>query len=79
MACLLYAQKMSQGKQITQNVEYLPIDTKESVQLWANAIIDCKNIVEKVNRTSPKTCTKYDITEISRKIEGYYKNLMEKQ
>ena len=65
--------------EITQNVEYLPIDTKESVQLWANAIIDCKNIVEKVNRTSPKTCTKYDITEISRKIEGYYKNLMEKQ
>lgn len=63
---------------ITPNVEYLPIDTKESVQLWAKAIVDCKNIMRETNHTEPMLCAKYDIAEISRKIEGYYENLMEK-
>ena len=63
---------------ITQNVEYLSIDTEESVQLWAKAIVNCKNKMQEVNRTESMLCTKYDITEISKKIEGYYENLMER-
>lgn len=63
---------------ITQNVEYLSIDTKESVQLWAKAIVNCKNKMQEVNRTESMLCAKYDITEISKKIEGYYENLMER-
>ena len=63
---------------ITPNVEYLPINTKESVQLWTKALVDCKNKMQEANRTKPIPCAKYDIAEISRKIEGYYENLMEK-
>lgn len=64
---------------ITSHVEYLPIDTKESVQLWTKAIIECKNKMKETDRSVPKLCAKYDITEISRKIERYYENLMEKK
>lgn len=63
---------------ITQNVEYLSIDTKESGQLWAKAIVNCKNKMQEVNRTESMLCAKYDITEISKEIEGYYENLMER-
>ena len=64
---------------ITSHVKYLPIDTKESVQLWNNAIIECKKEIGEVDRSASKVCAKCDIAEISKEIRGYYKSLMEKK
>lgn len=62
---------------ISQHVDYLPIDTKESVQRWVDAFIECNKDMEKINRTKMDRCVKYDIREISRMIEGYYDIMME--
>lgn len=61
---------------ISTHVKFLPIDTEESVHLWESAIIDYKSTVYAVDRSTTNICTKYAISEISKKIEGYYMDLM---
>lgn len=63
---------------VTQYVTYLPIDTEESVQLWNTAIIKCSREIRKIDRSKSVKCTQYDIVQISKKIEGYYAELLEK-
>ncbi len=68
---------VSKDTAITENIEYLPIDTNESVHLWAKSIIKCKNNIHEINRTIAQSYKKYEISEISKKIESYYEVLME--
>lgn len=64
---------------ISQSVEYLPVDSDESVRRWINAFIKCNKKTEKLDRTQIMRCEKYDIRKISEKIEGYYNIMMEKK
>ena len=64
---------------ISQRVEYLPIDSNESIQCWIRAFIKCNKAVGRIDRTKITRCEKYDIREISGIIEGYYDIMMGKE
>ena len=64
---------------ITPHVKFLPIEKSSDIQLWKDAIMESKTVIQEIERSTTSFCEIYDITEISKKIEGYYKSLMEKK
>lgn len=64
---------------ISQNVEYLSVDSDDSVQRWTDAFVKCNKKAVRIDRTEIARCEKYDIRKISEKIEGYYNSMMEKK
>ena len=64
---------------ITHHVRYLPIDTEESVDKWTESIVKWSRQEKRINRMKIPACNKYDISDISAEIEGYYLKMMEKE
>ncbi|MDU2354184.1 MAG: glycosyltransferase family 1 protein [Anaerococcus sp.] len=66
--------KVPQDAKITNNIKYIPIDSKNSVKIWSEEILN-NSIIKRNNMINEIKTSGYDIACVAKKLERFYLNV----